>query len=150
MAFIDGAGAVQLFDDAAAIPLPAMIVNAVQAVLDASEYLNNSFLDAQEAWVANGSPPPAPVQYAITRAAITLKVSLSFDLTQQEEFTRASQASLTAEVGGRAGLVKFKAKGSYSTSTTIKRTNTFNLKGEMVTTIEIDIAPVYAPSASGT
>lgn len=146
-------GAVQLFDQAANIPLPLMVTTAVDAVVQSANVLNMEYLAVQQAWVALGSPAPAPVQYAITHATIDLRVTLAFNL--QEAFGAnagfRAQFSSSVQTGALASLfVNARASASLATYANAYYANRFNLRGEYVCTIRLEIAPVFAPTASGT
>ncbi|UCC64339.1 MAG: hypothetical protein JSV36_04590 [Anaerolineae bacterium] len=142
-------GAVQLFDQAAHIPLPMMVTSAVQSVVDASNILNAEYLALQEDWVTAGSPPPAPIQYAITRATINLRVTLAFNLQQSDVARSGWSLRTSARTGGLLSLF-VKASANFATYANEYHANRFNLRGEYVNTIHIEIAPVFAPTASGT
>lgn len=147
-------GAVQLFNQAANIPLPAMITQAIEAVVAAANILNEEFLATQEEWLlppptGAGGAPPAPVQYAITRATIDLKVTLAFNLAEFESAQNSWKAGLRARTGGL--LSKWvKASGYFATNANEYHSNRFNLRGEYICTIHLEIAPVFSPVASGT
>lgn len=149
-------GAVELLAEAANVPLPLMVVDAVQAVINAAHMLGVSFHEQQEEYLklpltASDPNEPSqtnvapPVQYAVARATIDLKLSLAFDLSQREEVATGTSANVSARSGAFFNrFVKF--SGSFATSTSRRQVNQFNLSGELVTTIHIEIAPVAQTS----
>jgi hypothetical protein len=142
-------GAVALLNDYANVPLPKMVVNAVQAVVDAANLLNASYMDVYSSWLTDyGGSPPAPIQYAVTEATIDLKVTLAFNLDQQDDWEKATKYGASARTG--SFISRFvKARAYYATTVNERHQNKFNLTGEAVTTIHVRIAPVFQPTPSG-